>query len=195
MVIQMITMNKIIREGNQLLRNKSTDVEIPVQDEDKKTLIDMLSYVINSQDEEKAEKLNLRPGVGLAAPQIGINKKMFAIATTDLNGKPWILPVVNPKITNTSKEMIYLPGGEGCLSVDRSTTGVTPRYRKIEATAYIYNFNKDRFEKTKLVLDDYIAIVFQHEYDHLFGTLFVDTIIDELEAKKRGCKPLWENES
>ena len=189
----MILMKDIIREGNELLRNDSIDIEIPVSDEDKKELLELLGFVVNSQDEEKAKKFDLRPGVGLAAPQVGINKKMFAIFTQDLEGKTWILPVVNPKITKTSKDMIYLPGGEGCLSVDRDTTGITPRYRKITANAYVLNLHKNVFEYRKLELTDYIAIVFQHEYDHLFGTLYVDKLMTPEDAKKRGYKPLWED--
>ena len=123
---------------------------------------------------------------------------MFAIFTQDLEGKTWILPVVNPKITKTSKEMIYLPGGEGCLSVDRDTTGITPRYRKITASAYVLNLHKNVFEYRKLELSDYIAIVFQHEYDHLFGTLYVDKLMTPEDAKKEAInlfgktrEPFW----
>ena len=189
----MILMKDIIREGNELLRNESTDIAIPVSDEDKRQLLELLGYVINSQDDEKAQKFGLRPGVGLAAPQVGINKKMFAIFTQDLNGKTWLLPVINPKITKTSKDMIYLPTGEGCLSVDRDTEGITPRFKKITANAYVLNLQKNVFEYRKLELSDYIAIVFQHEYDHVVGTLYVDKLLTVEEAKKRGMKPLWED--
>ena len=46
----MILMKDIIREGNELLRNESTDITIPVSDEDKRQLLELLGYVINSQD-------------------------------------------------------------------------------------------------------------------------------------------------
>lgn len=190
----MILMKDIIREGNQILRNESKNIDIPLKDEDKKMIIEMLGYLVNSQNEQRAKELNLRPGVGLAAPQIGINKKVFAILLNDFDEKLWFMAVINPKIISASQEMTYLPGGEGCLSVDRDTTGITPRHRYITAEAYIFNPNKGTLEKKKLNLKDYVAIVFQHEYDHLLGKLYVDNILDENEAKKQGMKPLWEIE-
>ena len=189
----MILMKNIIREGNEILRKDSADVKLPLSPEDKTTLLEMLGYLFNSQNDAKAKELGLRPGVGLAAPQIGINKKMFTILANDLEGKTWLLAVINPKIIKKSKEIVYLPGGEGCLSVDRDTTGITPRYRKITANAYVLNLHKNVFEYRKLELTDYIAIVFQHEYDHLFGTLYVDKLMTPEDAKKRGYKPLWED--
>lgn len=188
----MILMKDIIREGNELLRKKSTNVEKPVNEKNKKILIEMIGYLINSQNDEKAKELGLRPGVGLAAPQIGINKKMFAIFTSDLEGKMWFLPVVNPNIIKRSKEMIYLPGGEGCLSVDRETFGVTPRHKKITVEGDFYDLKNDKFEHKKIDLEGYIAIVFQHEYDHLFGVLYCDNIMPLDEAKEKGYEPLWE---
>lgn len=194
LVIKVILMKDIIREGNNILRNISCEVEIPPTAEDKKLLIDMIGYLFNSQNEEKCKELNLRPGVGIAAPQVGVNKRMFAIFTTDLDNKLWLLPVINPKITKKSKEMIFLPTGEGCLSVDRATTGITPRHQKITVEGYFYNVKTDRFDFKKMELKDYIAIVFQHEFDHLDGILYVDKLLDKQEAIKKGYKPLWDDE-
>ena len=187
-------MKDIIKEGNEILRTESADVKLPLSNEDRATLLDMLGYLFNSQNDAKAKELGLRPGVGLAAPQIGINKKMFAILANDLEGKSWLLAVVNPKIIKKSKELIYLPGGEGCLSVDRETCGITPRYERITVEADLLNAKTGKMEHKKFELTDYIAIVFQHEYDHLFGTLYVDTIMDEAKAKESGLTPLWEIE-
>ena len=187
-------MKDIIKEGNEILRTESEDVKLPLSNEDKATLLDMLGYLFNSQNDAKAKELGLRPGVGLAAPQIGINKKMFTILANDLEGKSWLLAVINPKIIKKSKEIVYLPGGEGCLSVDRETCGITPRYERITVEADLYNVKNGKVEHKKFELNDYIAIVFQHEYDHLFGTLYVDTIMDEAKAKKSGLMPLWEVE-
>ena len=190
----MILMKDIIREGNEILRNESEDVKIPLSEEDRITLLEMIGYLFNSQSDEKAKELGLRPGVGLAAPQIGLNKKMFTILANDLEGKAWLLAVLNPRIIKKSKEMVYIPGGEGCLSVDRETCGITPRHKRITVEADLYNVQTRKVEHKKFDLVDYIAIVFQHEYDHLFGTLYVDSIIDEVEAKKAGMKPLWDVE-
>ena len=190
----MILMKDIIKEGNDILRTESADVKLPLSNEDRATLLDMLGYLFNSQNDAKAKELGLRPGVGLAAPQIGINKKMFTILANDLEGKSWLLAVINPKIIKKSKELIYLPGGEGCLSVDRETCGITPRYERITVEADLFNVKNGKVEHKKFELNDYIAIVFQHEYDHLFGTLYVDTIMDEAKAKESGLIPLWEIE-
>ncbi len=190
----MILMKNIIREGNEILRKESVDVTLPLSAEDKTTLLEMLGYLFNSQNDAKAKELGLRPGVGLAAPQIGINKKMFTILANDLEGKTWLLAVINPKIIKKSKEIVYLPGGEGCLSVERETHGVTPRYKKITVEADLFNLKTQTVEHKRFELTDYIAIVFQHEYDHLFGTLYVDTILSEVKAKKSGMTPLWQIE-
>ena len=80
----MILMKNIIREGNEILRKESSDVKIPLSNEDKTTILEMLGYLFNSQNDAKAKELGLRPGVGLAAPQIGINKKIFTIALSVL---------------------------------------------------------------------------------------------------------------
>lgn len=180
----MLTMKNILREGNSKLRLKSILVKTPLSSIDKKTLMNMLSFVIASQDEELSEKLSLRPAVGLAAPQIGILKRMFVIVAYDFNGELFVLPLINPKILSHSKEIIYLPGGEGCLSVDRKTEGITPRYQTIEIEALKYNYQNDTFEEIKTTYIDYISIVFQHELDHLNGILFVDKMYENLENAK-----------
>ena len=102
----MILMKNIIREGNEILRKESADVKIPLSNEDKTTILEMLGYLFNSQNDAKAKELGLRPGVGLAAPQIGINKKIFTILANDLEGKTWLLAVINPKIIKKSKGKI-----------------------------------------------------------------------------------------
>ena len=71
---KMITMKDIIRDGHPTLREKAKDVTIPLSDEDRETLKSMREFLINSQDEETANKYGLRSGVGLAAPQINIAK-------------------------------------------------------------------------------------------------------------------------
>ena len=180
----MLTMKNIIREGNQTLRLKALPVQTPVSKEDQKILIDMLAYLINSQNEETAQKYGLRPGVGLAAPQINVSKRMLVILANDFEGKLHILPLVNPVIINHSKEKIFLPDGEGCLSVNRPTEGLTPRYQSITVKALFFNVKTGAFEDKQFAFTDYIAIVFQHEYDHLEGILYVDKLFKELPDAK-----------
>ena len=152
--------------GHPVLRNASNEIT-PEYPDLKKLIEDMYETMYASE------------GVGLAAPQIGINKKIFTILANDLEGKTWLLAVINPKIVKKSKEVVFLPGGEGCLSVDRETCGITPRHKRITVEADLYNVQTGKIDHKRFDLVDYIAIVFQHEYDHLFGTLYVDTIIDE----------------
>ena len=190
----MILMKDIVTEDIKSLHEKSIPVALPINDQDRLTLIEMLGYLINSQDDKKAAELKLRPGVGLAAPQIGVNKCMFAVFATDEEGIKHVLLVVNPKIIGHSKEMVYLNGGEGCLSVQRETCGVTPRYKEIKVDCHLYNLKLQKLEHKIITLRNYLAIVFQHEYDHLLGTLFVDKLMSEEEANKQKIYKLWEDE-
>lgn len=170
----MILMKDIIREGNPILKTKCKDVILPLSSEDEKHIQDMIGYLINSQDDELCEKYNLRPGVGLAAPQIGLDKKMLVILASDEEGNTHFYPMINPKLVSYSEEKTYLPTGEGCLSVDRPVEGLVHRAKRVTVDTYLYNDGK--LSHVKLRLKNYIAIVFQHEYDHLNGILFVDRI-------------------
>ena len=173
----MILMHDIIREGDERLRQKSKDVVTPVSEEDINLLKDMLEYVHNSVDDEIGPKYGLRPSVGLAAPQLGILKKIIAISAYDESGKLHDYALINPKVLSYSDELTYLPSGEGCLSVDREVKGLVHRRKRITFKALVLENNK-LIEKT-IKLKDYIAVVFQHEYDHLQGYLFVDRINKE----------------
>ncbi|MGM8214314.1 peptide deformylase [Bacillaceae bacterium W0354] len=167
----MITMDDIVREGNPILRKRAEEVTLPPTDEEKETLNKMMEFLINSQDEEIAQKYNLRTGVGLAAPQIGVSKRMIAVLFTDLNDQEYSYALFNPKIISHSVDLTYLPNGEGCLSVDREVPGIVPRYAKITVKATTLDG-----KEVKLRLKGYAAIVFQHEIDHLNGIMFYDHI-------------------
>ena len=67
---------KIIHDNNPMMRKVSQEVALPLSKEDKETLDNMLEYLKLSQDEEYAKKHNIQPGVGLAAIQIGLLKKI-----------------------------------------------------------------------------------------------------------------------
>lgn len=167
----MITMDKIVREGHHALLNKSKEVSLPLSKEDKLLLEEMMQFLKNSQDEEIAAEHKLRAGVGLAAPQLGVEKRLIAIHFEDENEKLYSYALVNPRIISHSVGLAYLAGGEGCLSVDRAVEGYVPRYAKITVLATDIDGNP-----VKLRLKDYPAIVFQHEIDHLNGIMFYDHI-------------------
>ena len=167
----MIRMKDIIREGHPTLRKRSEEVKFPLSEEDRKLGEDLLEYVVNSQDDELAEKYDLRPGVGIAAPQVNEAKRIFALHFDENTGENLSFIAINPKIVSHSVEKSYLAAGEGCLSVDRAVPGYVPRYARITIKA----FNLDG-EEIKMRLKGLPAIAFQHELDHLNGIMFFDHI-------------------
>ncbi|MFC7061360.1 peptide deformylase [Halobacillus seohaensis] len=182
----MITMDDIVREGHPALRKVTDDVSLPASKQDKETLADMQQYLLNSQDEQVGEKYGLRPGVGLAAPQINVNKRMLAVHFFDLSDKLYSYGLFNPRIVSHSVELTYLSTGEGCLSVDREVPGYVPRYRRITVKATDLEGND-----LKLRLKNYASIVFQHEIDHLNGVMFYDHINSEDPFKApEGAQPV-----
>lgn len=170
-MINLLTMNDIIRDGHPALRKVADEVVLPASEEDKKTLEDMLEFLINSQNPEIAAKYGLRGGVGLAAPQINVTKRMIAVHVKDESGKQLSYALFNPKIVSHSVEKAYLTTGEGCLSVDESIPGFVPRYARIAIKGTDLQ-NKE----IKIRLKGLPAIVFQHEIDHLNGIMFYDHI-------------------
>ncbi|MFC7372009.1 peptide deformylase [Fictibacillus iocasae] len=170
----MLTMKDIVREGHPALREKSAEVEIPIREEDKTTALALLEYVKNSQDPDIGPKFGLRPGIGLAAPQIGVTKRMIAVHVEGEDGELYSCAVINPKITSHSVQMTYLESGEGCLSVDRDVPGYVPRYAKLTVKGY-----SPDGEPVEFKLKGMPAIVFQHEIDHLDGIMFYDRINKE----------------
>ena len=73
----------IIKEGNQILREISSKVTLPLSMDDLNCAKQLYEYVVVSAIDELVEKYQIRPGVGIAAPQVGVNKRMFAINATD----------------------------------------------------------------------------------------------------------------
>ena len=167
----MIKMSDILDEKDKRLREKSVDVTFPLSSEDKKTIKDMIELLTNSQIPELAEKYNLRPGMGLAAIQLGIKKRYFVVVHEYDEGKFDNYVIINPNIVSTSEEMIYVGEGEGCLSINRETCGIVPRCARITIEAYDEDGNKIRVRGR-----EELSIAFQHEIDHLNGILFIDRI-------------------
>jgi peptide deformylase len=181
----MLLMKDIIQEGHPTLRKRAVEVVLPLSDEDFNTLKEIMELVVNSQNDELAEQYKLRPSVGLAAPQINVSKKMFCIVAPDeKTGKLYQLAVVNPKIISYSVEQTYLESGEGCLSVDEEITGLVKRARRIKAKVNLVDLETKEVTSGIIKLSGFPAIVFQHEYDHLLGVLFVDKISEMIEHIK-----------
>ena len=176
----LIDMKDIIREGNPTLRAVAEEVSFPLSDEDILLGEKMMQFLHNSQDPVMAEKLGLRGGVGLAAPQLDISRRIIAVLLPnpeDENGNPpqeaYALKEVmyNPKIVAHSVQDAALADGEGCLSVDREVPGYVVRHARVTVDYFDKNGEKHRVK-----LKGYKAIVVQHEIDHINGIMFYDQI-------------------
>ncbi|MBE6149943.1 MAG: peptide deformylase [Firmicutes bacterium] len=165
---------EILDEKDPKLRKVSKEVTFPLSKKDKKLIqrcIDELTY---SQIEEYEKKYNLRPGMGLAFPQIGLNKRIIVIVHEVEEDKFDNYVFINPKIISYSEEMIAADAGEGCLSVNREVDGHVPRYARVTVEGFDEEGNK-----IKVRAREELSIAFQHEIDHLNGILFYDRIDEE----------------
>ena len=143
-----------VREmGDEILRKKSREVP-EVTPKIRELIADMYDTMYETQ------------GVGLAAPQVGILKRIVVI---DTDGTPYTM--INPRILETDGSQT---GNEGCLSVPGKAGEVTrPDYVKAEA----WNENMERYEVEATGL---LARAICHELDHLEGILYVDLVEGEL---------------
>ncbi len=164
-------MKDILDEKEKVLRTVSDEVTFPLTDEDKKTIDDIVEFLTNSQIPELAEKYNLRPGMGLAAIQLGIPKRYFVVVHEVDEGVFDNYIIINPQIVSTSQEIVYVGEGEGCLSVNREVCGIVPRYARITLEGY-----DEKGRKIRIRGREELAVAFQHELDHLNGILFTDRI-------------------
>ena len=178
----LIDMDDIIREGNPTLRQVGEEVSLPLSDEDIILGEKMLQFLRHSQDPVMAEKMGLRGGVGIAAPQLDISKKIIACLVPkdleteeDTKRAPEAYSIAtimyNAKIVAHSVQDAALADGEGCLSVDREVPGYVVRHARVT----VEYFDKDG-QKQRLKLRGYDAMVVQHEIDHTNGIMFYDHI-------------------
>lgn len=118
-------------------------------------------------------------GVGLAAPQVGINKKLLVYNPTGRAGESDAeIVLCNPKLVSKSRDQE--PGEEGCLSFPDIRGQVTRPVRvKIEAQDL-------HGEPLELELEDWDARIFLHEFDHLEGILFIDRMSPVSKAQAKG---------
>ena len=161
----------ILDEKDKRLHEVSEEVKFPLSKKDKDTINTMIEYLHNSQIEELSNKYNLRPGMGMSAVQLGILKRYYVVVHEYEEGKFKNYILINPKLISNSEEIIYVEEGEGCLTVNRPVEGIVPRYARVTMEAYDMEG-----KKFKVRGREDLAIVFQHELDHLDGILFVDKI-------------------
>jgi peptide deformylase len=117
--------------------------------------------------DDMVETMYDAPGVGLAAPQVGVQKRLFVY---DLNDGQGARAVVNPTISDQRGEWEY---EEGCLSVPGLYFPIV-RPKEIHLTGYDLDGNEVSIEA-----DEFEARVFQHELDHLDGRLLLERLDDE----------------
>ena len=161
----------ILDEKEKVLRQKAVEAEFPLSKDEKKLIQNIIDHLTYSQIEEYEKKYDLRPGMGLAFPQVGINKRIIIIVHEYEDGKFDNYVFVNPKIVSYSEEMIAAEAGEGCLSVNREVEGHIPRHARVTVEGYDEDGNKIRVRAR-----EDLSIAFQHEIDHLNGILFFDRI-------------------
>ncbi|MCM1370607.1 MAG: peptide deformylase [Clostridium sp.] len=161
----------ILDEKEKSLRKKSIDVIFPLSKEEKSLIKQAIKQLTYSQIPEYEKKYNLRPGMGLAFPQLGINKRVIIIVHEYEQGKFDNYVVINPKIVSNSTEIIAAEVGEGCLSVNRDVEGHVPRFARVTVEGFDESGNKIRIRAR-----EDLSIAFQHEIDHLDGILFFDRI-------------------
>lgn len=152
-----MAIRNIVLEGDPILYKKSRFVEKFDQ-----RLFDLIDDMI--------ETMHLKNGVGLAAPQVGILKRVVVI---QLNKEDKIIELVNPEIISSCGTQEEI---EGCLSCP-GEYGITKRPLKVKIQA------QDRFGK-KQILDGegLLARAFCHEIDHLNGILFKNHVIKMLDS-------------
>lgn len=141
-------------EEDPVLRKKSKPVEV-IDDKIKTLVEDMIDTMYDAD------------GVGLAAPQIGILKRVVVIDIYDETG---VKVLINPEIVSIEGEQCEL---EGCLSVP-GKSGKVKRPTKVVAKGQ--NLNGEWVE---VVGQDLLAVALCHELDHLDGVLYIDKIVEE----------------
>jgi len=161
----------ILDETDPHLRKVSVDAKLPLTKEYKKIIQQIIDELTFSQIEEYAEKYDLRPGMGLAFPQLGINERIIVIVHEVDEGVFDNYVFINPKIISYSAEEIAAEAGEGCLSVNREVEGHVKRHARVTVEGYDEDGNKIQVRAR-----EELAIAFQHEIDHLDGIMFYDRI-------------------
>ncbi|KOP27529.1 peptide deformylase [Hapalosiphon sp. MRB220] len=162
----MSEMLSIIQLGNPILRQKATEVE-NIQDEVIQKLIDDLIVTVGEAN-----------GVGIAAPQIAQPYRVMIVASRPnprYPHAPHMEPtaMINPRIIDHSSTV--KKDWEGCLSIP-GIRGLVPRYESVEV-----EYTDRNGEIQKQLLTNFVARIFQHEYDHFDGIVFLDRLESNLD--------------
>ena len=160
-----MAVQRVLTLGDPLLKEKSQFV--PIEEIKSDAIQELIDTMI--------ETMRHYHGVGLAAPQIGVMKSIFLMEVKNNIRYPNhadfpLKVIINPQISSLSDE--HIMSKEGCLSLPEIK-------RNVSRSKYLVLSYYDRSgSKTTLELDDFPAIIAQHEYDHLNGILFIDRMTD-----------------
>jgi peptide deformylase len=154
---------RITQLGEAVLRRPSKAVFLPISRSDDRLIDDMILTM------KKAK------GVGIAAPQVGVGLRLFIVApepSIRYPKAPKMAPVamINPVLVRHSKKMVT--DWEGCLSIPGLRARV-PRYQAIEI-----EFTARDGDRLRGKLSGFVARIFQHEFDHINGMVYVDRVKD-----------------
>ena len=156
---------EIVKYGSKVLRENAAPVEA-VDDEIKQLIDDLFDSMSEAE------------GVGLAAPQIGISRRVIVVDVSSQRGDTPPLALINPQILQSEGAD---SAEEGCLSLPE-LYGEVERATRIEVDALDATGNP-----FQLVAEDFVSRVLQHEIDHLNGILFVDHISPLKRQLMRGA--------
>ena len=146
------------KEDSLLLRNASIDfTDRDLLSKDFETLAAKMLHTVQDPSQD---------GVGIAAPQVGLNRRVICVLRYDLPGDPFgVYP--NARLDSLWGER--LSGPEGCLSIP-GWAGSVPRYQNI----IVSYTDPETLQTVKERVEGYTAVIFQHEIDHLDGILYTD---------------------
>ncbi len=144
----------IVTVPNKILRTKTQDIN-PAE---------ILTADFQKLISDMGETMQAADGIGLAAVQVGLNRRLCVVSTQD-----GIVAFINPKITKHSFRKVTME--EGCLSIP-GVFGTVRRPKRIRVTAL-----SAKGEQMDITAEGMFARILQHEIDHLDGILFTDTVI------------------
>lgn len=161
-----MTVQNVIRMGHPTLRQEAAFV----------SLDEMRTPAFKQLLNDLYDTMKFEGGIGIAAPQINISKQVALIELPENNERYGelesapLMVIINPVILNLTTELQGF--WEGCLSVP-GLKGYVERPKSVQI-----NYLNEDGEKKEIIATDFLATVFQHELDHLFGKLYIDRITD-----------------
>jgi peptide deformylase len=145
--------------GNPILRQ----VAKPVEDITDRSIQDLIDNMIDTCEDAN--------GFGIAAPQVYVPLRVFIVFSRPNERYPGIpnlgpIPIINPSIVSASDGVEK--GWEGCLSIP-GIRGLVPRHKSVQVS-----YTNREGKQEERIFDDFVARIFQHEYDHIDGVVFLD---------------------